>query len=180
MAAVFDREVAQRLRISVKDMDVEILEGMEGLCEAASFEEADLICNSVVGMVGLQPTLSAIQAGKDIALSNKETLVAGGALVMKEASSKGVSIFPVDSEHSAVFQCLQGSPSEKALSRIILTASGGPFFGKSKGELEHVTVRDALNHPNWDMGAKITVDSASMMNKGLEVIEASWLFHQPQ
>ncbi len=180
MAAVFDREAAQRLRISVKDMDVEILEGMEGLCEAASFEEADLICNSVVGMVGLQPTLSAIQAGKDIALSNKETLVAGGALVMKEASSKGVSIFPVDSEHSAVFQCLQGSPSEKALSRIILTASGGPFFGKSKGELEHVTVRDALNHPNWDMGAKITVDSASMMNKGLEVIEASWLFHQPQ
>ena len=126
---------------SVKDMDVEILEGMEGLCEAASFEEADLICNSVVGMVGLQPTLSAIQAGKDIALSNKETLVAGGALVMKEASSKGVSIFPVDSEHSAVFQCLQGSPSGKSLKpHYPGLLQGGPFFGKSKGELEHVTV----------------------------------------
>lgn len=180
LAAVFDREAARRLRAAVSDMDVEIAEGMDGLCGAASLAEADLICNSVVGMVGLEPTLAAIEAGKDIALSNKETLVAGGALVMERAEAAGVSILPVDSEHSAVFQCLQGSPSEKAVSRIILTASGGPFFGRSRNELEHVTVQDALNHPNWDMGAKITVDSASMMNKGLEIIEASWLFHMPQ
>lgn len=180
LAAVFDHEAARQLRVAVSDMDIRITEGMEGLCEAASLAEADLVCNSVVGMVGLEPTLAAIEAGKDIALSNKETLVAGGALVMERTKTAGVSILPVDSEHSAVFQCLQGAPSDKAASRIILTASGGPFFGKSRKELEHVTVQDALNHPNWDMGAKITVDSASMMNKGLEIIEASWLFRMPQ
>ena len=180
LAAVFDHEAARQLRVAVSDMDIRITEGMEGLCEAASLAEADLVCNSVVGMVGLEPTLAAIEAGKDIALSNKETLVAGGALVMERAKTAGVSILPVDSEHSAVFQCLQGAPSDKAVSRIILTASGGPFFGKSRKELERVTVQDALNHPNWDMGAKITVDSASMMNKGLEIIEASWLFRMPQ
>ena len=173
--------VAKYLKpVSYTHLDVYKRQGMDGLCGAASLAEADLICNSVVGMVGLEPTLAAIEAGKDIALSNKETLVAGGALVMERAEAAGVSILPVDSEHSAVFQCLQGSPSEKAVSRIILTASGGPFFGRSRNELEHVTVQDALNHPNWDMGAKITVDSASMMNKGLEIIEASWLFHMPQ
>ncbi len=129
--------------------------------------------------MGLQPTLAAIEAGKDVALANKETLVAGGALVMARAREKGVRILPVDSEHSAVFQCLQGSPGKSALQRIILTASGGPFFGKTREELQGVTVEQALRHPNWSMGAKITIDSATMMNKGLEIIEASWLFDLP-
>ena len=128
LAAVFDHEAARQLRVAVSDMDIRITEGMEGLCEAASLAEADLVCNSVVGMVGLEPTLAAIEAGKDIALSNKETLVAGGALVMERAKTAGVSILPVDSEHSAVFQCLQGAPSDKAASRIILTASSGQVF----------------------------------------------------
>ena len=180
LAAVFEEEAASQLRAAVADLDVAVVSRMDGLCEAASISSADLICNSVVGMVGLEPTLAAIAAGKDLALSNKETLVAGGALVMKRAQEKQISILPVDSEHSAIFQCLQGAPAERSLNKILLTASGGPFFGKKREELENVTVEQALNHPNWDMGAKITVDSSTMMNKGLEIIEASWLFGVPQ
>ena len=178
-AAVFDGEAAKSLRLALRDTDTQVGEGMDGLCQAASLEEAELVCSAVVGMVGLQPTLAAIEAGKDVALANKETLVAGGALVMAKAREKGVRILPVDSEHSAVFQCLQGSPGKSALQRIILTASGGPFFGKTREELQGVTVEQALRHPNWSMGAKITIDSATMMNKGLEIIEASWLFDLP-
>lgn len=179
LAAVYDLEAAKKLRLAVADLPVRVVQGMEGLCEAASMTDADVILNSVVGMVGLQPTLAAVRAKKDVALANKETLVAGGALVMKEAAANGVRILPVDSEHSAIFQCLQGCPEDKALSRLILTASGGPFFGKSQEELRLVTPAQALKHPNWSMGAKVTIDSATMMNKGLEILEASWLFGMP-
>ena len=181
----FDEKAAKALKIAVADCPVRIGAGMEGLCEAASLSGADMILNSVVGMIGLRPTLEAIQAGKDVALANKETLVAGGALVMEAAKKQNVKILPVDSEHSAIFQCLQGRPPKendpegRALERLILTASGGPFFGKSREELEQVTPEQALRHPNWDMGAKVTIDSATMMNKGLEIIEAAWLFHMP-
>lgn len=177
--AVFD-EAACSLRDSLRDTSIQVLAGMEGLCEAAAWEGADTTLNAVVGMVGLQPTLAAIRAGKVLALANKETLVAGGAMVVEEARRHGVKILPVDSEHSAIFQCLQGCPGRDALEKLILTASGGPFFGKSREELETVTREQALRHPNWDMGAKITIDSATMMNKGLEVIEASWLFELPE
>ena len=178
--AVFDEAAACSLRDSLRDTSIQVLAGMEGLCEAAAWEGADTTLNAVVGMVGLQPTLAAIRAGKTLALANKETLVAGGAMVMEEARHHGVKILPVDSEHSAIFQCLQGCPGRDALEKLILTASGGPFFGKSREELETVTREQALRHPNWDMGAKITIDSATMMNKGLEVIEASWLFELPE
>ena len=184
-AAVFDEAAAQKLKLAVADCPVRVGAGMEGLCEAASLEEADLVLNSVVGMVGLEPTLAAIAAGKEVALANKETLVAGGALVMEAAKKRGVKILPVDSEHSAIFQCLQGRPPKahdpegSALKRLILTASGGPFFGKTREELAHVTPEQALRHPNWNMGAKVTIDSATMMNKGLEIIEAAWLFGMP-
>lgn len=163
------------MRTRLADTNIKVLCGMEGLCEIAALEGNDIVLNSVVGMVGLRPTLTAIEAGKDIALANKETLVAGGELVMSEAAEKGVKIFPVDSEHSAIFQCLQGNKREQ-LSKVILTASGGPFFGRSYDELRSVTKAEALNHPNWDMGNKITIDSATLMNKGLEFIEAKWLF----
>lgn len=176
LVAVFDLNAAKNLRLSISDTSVKVVQGMDGLCEAATMAEADVILNSVVGMVGLQPTLAAVQAKKDVALANKETLVAGGTLVMQAAKENGVKILPVDSEHSAVFQCLQGCPDKKALNRIILTASGGPFFGKNRSELQQVTPEQALKHPNWNMGAKVTIDSASMMNKGLEIIEARWLF----
>ena len=179
LAVVFDEEKAKQLRTAVADTGTKILAGMDGLCEAASIDGADVVVNAVVGCVGLQPTLAAIGAGKDLALANKETLVAGGALVMRAAEENGVKIFPVDSEHSAIFQCLQGCPEKKFLSRIILTASGGPFFGKTREELAEVTPQQALKHPNWDMGAKITIDSSTMMNKGLEILEASWLFDMP-
>lgn len=155
--------------------DIRILTGNEGLKQIAELDGVDILLNSVVGMVGLAPTLAAIEHGTDIALANKETLVAGGELVMKAAREKGVNIYPVDSEHSAVFQCLQGNKKSQ-LNKMILTASGGPFFGKTKPELENVTVEQALNHPNWSMGRKITIDSATLMNKGLEFIEAMWLF----
>ena len=178
--AVYDETAALSLRESLRDTGIQVLSGLEGLCQAASWEGANVVLNAVVGMVGLQPTLAAIRAGKTLALANKETLVAGGALVMEEAKRHGVSILPVDSEHSAIFQCLQGCPGEDALEKLILTASGGPFFGRSREELTHVTREQALRHPNWDMGAKITIDSATMMNKGLEVIEASWLFGVPE
>lgn len=154
---------------------IKISTGMEGLKEIARMDGVDIMLNSVVGMVGLVPTLTAIEKGTDIALANKETLVAGGELVIKAAAEKGVKIYPVDSEHSAIFQCLQGNEGNK-LKGIILTASGGPFFGKTKSDLEGVTVEQALNHHNWSMGRKITIDSATLMNKGLEFIEAMWLF----
>ena len=148
---------------------------MEGLCEIAADSSNDAVVNSVVGMVGLLPTLTAINAGKDVALANKETLVAGGNLVMSLAKQKNVNIYPVDSEHSAIFQCLQGNKRSQ-LKKILLTASGGPFFGKKASELKNVTIEQALNHPNWSMGNKITIDSSTLMNKGLEFIEAKWLF----
>lgn len=179
LAAVFDEHAAQDLKDRVRDLPVRVVSGMDGLCEAASIKEADIICNAVVGMVGLLPTMAAVSAKKDVALANKETLVAGGALVMKAAQENGVRILPVDSEHSAIFQCLQGCPHPSAVAKLILTASGGPFFGKSRKELELVTPEQALRHPNWSMGAKVTIDSATMMNKGLEIIEASWLFSMP-
>lgn len=175
LVCIFDRNGYQELSVRLKGTGIRVVTGIDGLCEAASLGAADIILNSVVGMVGLRPTIAAIKAGKNIALANKETLVTGGELVLKLAKEHGVSILPVDSEHSAIFQCLQGNP-EKALNKIILTASGGPFYGKSPEELKSVTVADALNHPNWDMGAKITIDSATLMNKGLELIEAVWLF----
>lgn len=172
---IYDETKYHELKGRLSDLAVQVLCGMDGLCEIAADTAADMLLNSVVGMVGLLPTLTAISAGLDIALANKETLVAGGSLVMDQAAKKGVSIYPVDSEHSAIFQCLQGNRREQ-LRKIILTASGGPFFGKTRAELEHVTVADALNHPNWSMGSKITVDSSTLMNKGLEFIEAKWLF----
>lgn len=176
VAALVDENAAKELKTRVADMGIKVLSGIEGVCECARVQSADTVINSVVGMAGLKPTLSAIEANKKIALANKETLVAGGLLVTTKAKEKGVDILPVDSEHSAIFQCLQGQPANKALKRIILTASGGPFFGKTREELEKVTVADALKHPNWSMGQKITIDSATMMNKGLELIEAVWLF----
>ncbi|MCM1544546.1 MAG: 1-deoxy-D-xylulose-5-phosphate reductoisomerase [Ruminococcus sp.] len=176
MAAMVDEEAAKELKHRVADTDTKVLCGMQGVCECAAVEQADTVINSVVGMAGLEPTLCAIKAKKKIALANKETLVAGGSLVTKTAKEHGVDILPVDSEHSAIFQCLQGMNKKEELRSIILTASGGPFFGKSADELKDVTVAQALKHPNWSMGAKITIDSATMMNKGLELIEAVWLF----
>lgn len=175
-AALADEKAAKSLKIAVKDTDTRVLSGLEGICECASANEADTVINAIVGIAGLVPTLTAIDCSKTIALANKETLVAGGQLVMSKAKEKGVKILPVDSEHSAIFQCLQGMNKKDELKSIILTASGGPFFGKTKDELKTVTVQQALKHPNWEMGAKITVDSATMMNKGLELIEAVWLF----
>lgn len=175
-AVVYAEDQAKKLKDSVKDTSTVILSGMEGLDFIASLDEADLLVSSIVGMVGLRPTLTAINAKKDIAFANKETLVAGGEVVMEAVKRNGVKMLPVDSEHSAIFQCLEASKEKRYLKKIILTASGGPFFGKKRDELKNVTVKDALNHPNWSMGAKITIDSATMMNKGLEIIEAAWLF----
>lgn len=174
--AMVEEKAAADLKVRVADTNTKVLSGKEGVCACARADGADTVLNSVVGMAGLEPTLAAIDAKKKLALANKETLVTGGQLVMEAAKKNGVSILPVDSEHSAIFQALQGRPANAALKKIILTASGGPFFGKTKQELEKVTVADALKHPNWEMGAKITVDSATMMNKGLELIEAVWLF----
>ena len=176
LAVVFDEAKAKDFNDNIKDTDTIVLSGMDGLIAAATVESAELVLNSVVGMVGLKPTIAAANAKKDIALANKETLVAGGKLVTDAVKSNGVKLLPVDSEHSAIFQCLQGMPNSKCLKKLILTASGGPFFGKTADELKNVTIEQALNHPNWSMGAKITVDSATMMNKGLEIIEASRLF----
>ena len=177
-AVMMDPQAAADLKIRLADTNTQVLCGMEGLCRIAALPENDLVLNSVVGMIGLRPTLAAIEAGNELALANKETLVAGGQLVMEAARRKKVRILPVDSEHSAIFQCLQGNPKKDALHKIILTASGGPFFGKKREELEQVTVKQALRHPNWVMGAKLTIDSSTLMNKGLEVIEASWLFQK--
>ncbi|WP_077534289.1 1-deoxy-D-xylulose-5-phosphate reductoisomerase [Massiliimalia massiliensis] len=172
---IFLEEKYAELKTLTADLKVEIVTGMDGLMELAVMAEADIILNSVVGMIGLRPTLAAIEAKKEIALANKETLVTGGKLVIEAAKRNGVPIYPVDSEHSAIFQCLQGN-SQNRISRILLTASGGPFYGKTSAELKDVRIEDALAHPNWSMGAKITIDSATLMNKGLEFIEAMWLF----
>ena len=179
LVCMMNEEAAKNLRSRIADTSVKVVSGMDGLIECAVYDGADTVLNSVVGMIGLQPTLEAIKAKKTIALANKETLVAGGHLVTNLAKENGVSILPVDSEHSAIFQAMQGSPRKEAIKKIILTASGGPFFGKKLSELENVPAADALKHPNWNMGAKITIDSATMMNKGLEFIEAKWLFDMP-
>ena len=180
LAVVFSQEKAEEFKTKIADTDTQVLCGMDGLIEASVISSADMVLNSLVGMVGLTPTLSALNAGKDVALANKETLVAGGSLVMDAVKKNNVNMYPVDSEHSAIFQCLQGMNDKKELKKLILTASGGPFFGKTKDDLKNVTVKEALNHPNWSMGEKITIDSATMMNKGLEIIEASWLFDMPE
>ena len=174
-ACIYDDKKYNDLKQRLSDTDIKILCGIDGLCEISSLGENDIVLNSVVGMVGLLPTLTAVNSGKDVALANKETLVAGGQLVMNLAKEKNVKIYPIDSEHSAVFQCLQGNKRQQ-LRKMILTASGGPFFGKTYEELKNVTKAQALKHPNWEMGSKITIDSATLMNKGLEFIEAKWLF----
>ncbi len=171
---VFNEEKGRELKRRLADTDIEVYIGEEGVCRVAAIK-ADITLNAIVGIAGLRPTFAAINAGNDIALANKETLVTAGDLVNRAIREKGLRLLPVDSEHSAIFQSLQGAP-EKALSKIILTASGGPFFGKKREELRNVTVKEALDHPNWSMGAKITIDSATLMNKGLEVIEAVHLF----
>ena len=176
LAAMADEEAAKKLKEAVKDTSTKVLSGIEGVCECAAYEKSDTVIDAIVGMAGLVPALTALNNKKNLALANKEALVAGGKLVLDAAKNNNVKILPVDSEHSAIFQCLEGRPSNSALKKIILTASGGPFFGKTKQELENVTAADALKHPTWDMGAKITIDSASMFNKGLELIEAHFLF----
>ena len=179
LCAAFNEQAAKELKIALADTDIEVLSGMDGLTCAATHPDCDTVVTAVVGMVGLLPTLAAIRAGKDIALANKETLVCAGQLVMDAAKQYGVKILPVDSEHSAIFQCIQGAQGND-LDRIILTASGGPFFGRSADALKTVTREQALEHPNWSMGAKITTDSASLMNKGLELLEAMWLYGLPE
>lgn len=175
IVAVWTEEKAKELRELVKDLDVKIVCGMDGLLEVSVIPETEILVTAIVGMIGIRPTIAAIRAKKNIALANKETLVTAGHIIMPLAKECGVSILPVDSEHSAIFQSLQGG-QEKALHKILLTASGGPFRGKKKEELENIQVEDALKHPNWAMGRKITIDSSTMVNKGLEVIEAKWLF----
>lgn len=175
-AALSDVAAAAELRLRVRDTSTKVYSGEEGVILCAEETNADTVIDSIVGLAGLKPALSVLNSGKALALANKEALVAGGHLVLDAAKGAGKEILPVDSEHSAIFQCLQGKPSNKALKKIILTASGGPFFGKPREELKNVTAADALKHPNWDMGAKITIDSASMFNKGLELIEAHFLF----
>ncbi len=175
LAAVWTEEKAGELREKVRDLDVKIVSGMDGLLETAAIPESELLVTAIVGMIGILPTIEAIRAGKDIALANKETLVTAGHIIMPLAKEYNVKILPVDSEHSAIFQSLQGG-QEKALHKILLTASGGPFRGRKRPELENIQVEDALKHPNWAMGQKITIDSSTMVNKGLEVIEAKWLF----
>lgn len=174
-AAVWDETDARELRMAVADLQVKVLSGMEGLKAVAVCEEAEILVTAIVGMIGILPTIEAIRAGKDIALANKETLVTAGHLIMPLAKEHGVKILPVDSEHSAIFQCLNGE-NEKEIDKILLTASGGPFRGKNMEYLKHVQVEHALKHPNWAMGQKITIDSATLVNKGLEVMEARWLF----
>ena len=175
LVAVWDEKKAEELRGKVADLTVKVVSGMEGLLELAVLEEADILVTAIVGMIGIRPTIAAIEAGKDIALANKETLVTAGHLIMPLAKKMGVKILPVDSEHSAVFQAIQGA-HQKEVHKLLITASGGPFRGKKREDLEHVQVEDALKHPNWAMGRKITIDSATLVNKGLEVMEAKWLF----
>ncbi len=175
MVCVWEEEKAKELAGKLRDLPVKVCAGMEGLLEAASMERADMVVTAVVGMIGIRPTIAAIKAGKDIALANKETLVTAGHLIMPLAEKAGVKIYPVDSEHSAIFQSLKGEDAAR-ISRILLTASGGPFRGRTREQMRDVKPEDALKHPNWSMGRKITIDSATMVNKGLEVMEARWLF----
>ena len=175
LAALWSEEAAGDLRERVRDLDVKIVSGMEGLIEISTMPETDILVTAIVGMIGIRPTIAAIEAGKDIALANKETLVTAGHIIMPLAKKHKVRILPVDSEHSAIFQALNGE-DHKQISRLLLTASGGPFRGKKREDLERVQVEDALKHPNWAMGQKITIDSATLVNKGLEVMEAKWLF----
>lgn len=175
LAAVYQEEKAVQLRERLRDMDVRVVSGMDGLLELAVMPETEILVTAIVGMIGIRPTIAAIEAGKDIALANKETLVTAGHLIMPLAKEKGVKILPVDSEHSAIFQCLSGE-ERRGVDKLLITASGGPFRGKKREELRKVTVEDALRHPNWSMGHKITIDSATLVNKGLEVMEARWLF----
>lgn len=177
-ACLFDREAAEQLKIRTADLPVKIVSGMDGLLEEAALQDYDIFLNAVVGMIGIRPTLEAIAAGKTIALANKETLVTAGHIIMPAVKQAGVRLLPVDSEHSAIFQCLNGEPAER-VRKILLTCSGGTFRGKKRADLVGMTARDALKNPNWDMGAKVTIDSASLVNKGLEVLEASWLFGVP-
>lgn len=177
IACVWDEEKAAELKTAVADLPVKVVSGMEGLMEAAAEPEAEIVVTAVVGMIGIRPTIAAMEAGKDIALANKETLVTAGHIIMKLAREKGVRILPVDSEHSAIFQCLNGEREHgNRIHKILLTASGGPFRGWTHEQLKTVTPADALKHPNWSMGHKITIDSSTMVNKGLEVMEARWLF----
>lgn len=178
IAGMWSEDAAKELRQRVSDLPVKIVSGMEGLLEIASMKESDIVVTAVVGMIGIRPTIAAIESKKTIALANKETLVTAGHLIMPLAEKMGVSILPVDSEHSAIFQSLQGAGSNR-VHKLLLTASGGPFRGKKKAELENMTLADALKHPNWSMGKKVTIDSASLVNKGLEVMEAKWLFDIP-
>ena len=175
LACVYSEEKAAKLKENISDLDVKVVSGMDGLIEAASMDEADIVVTAIVGMIGIRPTMAAIKAGKDIALANKETLVTAGHIIISATKEYNVNILPVDSEHSAIFQCLNGE-RKADVDKILLTASGGPFRGKTRAELENVTVEAALKHPNWAMGRKITIDSATLVNKGLEVIEAKWLF----
>lgn len=175
-AALVDETAAKDLKTRTADTGTKILSGEEGILECAAMDGADTVIDAIVGLAGLKPALTAVCSGKDLALANKEAIVAGGPLVLNAVKAAGVKLLPVDSEHSAIFQCLQASPPNRALKKIILTASGGPFFGRKREELKHVTAADALKHPTWAMGAKITIDSASMFNKGLELIEAHFLF----
>jgi len=176
LAAVWTEEKAKELRENVKDLDVKIVSGMDGLIEVSVIEGSEILVTAILGMIGIRPTIEAIKAGKDIALANKETLVTAGHIIMPLAKEYGVQILPVDSEHSAIFQSLQGSHRSE-LRKILLTASGGPFRGKTREELAHMQLEDALKHPTWSMGQKITIDSSTLVNKGLEVIEAKWLFN---
>ena len=175
IVGLWDEKLADELKDRLKDMDIRVVSGMDGLIEIAEYKTSDILVTAIVGMIGIRPTVAAIKAGKDIALANKETLVTAGHIIMPLAKEKGVSILPVDSEHSAIFQSLQGNTHD-SIGKILLTASGGPFRGKNREFLKHVKLEDALKHPNWSMGRKITIDSATMVNKGLEVIEAKWLF----
>lgn len=175
IAGIWSEDKAGQLRMALSDFDVRIVSGMEGLIEVATYGKAETLITAIVGMIGILPTIEAIKAGKDIALANKETLVTAGHIIMPLAAEKGVKILPVDSEHSAIFQCLHGEKKNR-ISRLLITASGGPFRGRDRAYLENVTPEDALKHPNWSMGSKITIDSATLVNKGLEVIEAKWLF----
>lgn len=175
IVGLWDEKLADELKDRLKDMDIRVVSGMDGLIEIAEYKTSDILVTAIVGMIGIRPTVAAIKAGKDIALANKETLVTAGHIIMPLAKEKGVSILPVDSEHSAIFQSMQGNTHD-SIEKILLTASGGPFRGKSREFLKHVKLEDALKHPNWSMGRKITIDSATMVNKGLEVIEAKWLF----
>lgn len=179
IVGIWDEDKAKQLRVALSDVNIRVVSGMEGLVEIATYERSEILVTAIVGMIGIRPTIEAIKAGKDIALANKETLVTAGHIIMPLSKKMGVRILPVDSEHSAIFQCIHGETNmgvDNKISRLLITASGGPFRGRKREELLNVTVEDALKHPNWAMGRKITIDSATLVNKGLEVIEAKWLF----